>query len=368
MPGAGRGSAAALGVRGTEFGAHAFEAGDDAVRAKDANRLRLPEEDDGVLLGELIFVRQRRASPIRRGDRSDRSISAPRRRAAVTTSMAVLPAPMQAMRRPTSTLWNGWILVCSMNSMAPQTPCKSSPGSVRSHVSPRPTPMKMASNCLFEFGEGDIAADFGVLAEFNAEAASRDRFREWRLRAHFVGRDAVGVQAAGILLAIENGDVVAPLGEFGGAGERSRAGADAGDALAIRQAADERGEIVRERVIDGVALQAADFDGFLALFEHHAGAFAKHFGGADAAAAVAQNVGGKNDAGGAGQIAGRNFLDEGGNVDVRRTSSRAGRVETVEAARGFDGGLAEAKAPAQCPRNSSRTGRRSFGAISRRGI
>ena len=145
-------------------------------------------------------------------------------------------------------------------------------------------------------------------------------------------------------ILVENSDGVAPLGKFGGAGERRRAGTDAGHARAVGRARAEEIDFAIENVIDRVALQAADFDRALAFFGHHASAFAERFGGADAAAALAENIRAENHARRAAQIAGGDFLDEGGDVDVRGASDGAGSVETIEAARGFDGGLARSHA------------------------
>src|SRR5207302_8452140 len=39
---------------------HELEAGDNAVLAQDAHRLRLPEEDDAMFLRELVLVLERR--------------------------------------------------------------------------------------------------------------------------------------------------------------------------------------------------------------------------------------------------------------------------------------------------------------------
>jgi len=55
---------------------------------------------------------------------------------------------------------------------------------------------------------------------------------------------------------------------------------------------------------------------------------------------VPQNIRGENHARGALQIAGGDFLDESGDVDVRGAGERAGRVEAIEAARRFYSGLA----------------------------
>ena len=57
---------------------------------------------------------------------------------------------------------------------------------------------------LFELGEGDVAADGGLLTKFDAQAADELDFAQSIFGAEFVGGDAVGVQAAGEFIAIEN--------------------------------------------------------------------------------------------------------------------------------------------------------------------
>ncbi len=197
---------------------------------------------------------------------------------------------------------------------------------------------------LFELGEGDIAADGGLLAKFDAEAADQFDFAQGIFGAEFVGGDAVGVQAAGEFIAIENRGAIAEFGEFGGAGERRGAGTDEGDTLAVGSAGVKKLNIAIEDVIHGVALQAANFDRLFFLLVHHAGAFAENFGGANAAAAVSEDIGFENYAGGAAQIVGGDFFYEGGDVNVRGAGDGAGRVKAEKAAGGFDGGLARSHA------------------------
>ena len=197
---------------------------------------------------------------------------------------------------------------------------------------------------FFELGEGGIAADGGLLAKFDSEAADELDFAQGIFGAEFVGGDAVGVQAAGEFIAIENRGAIAELGEFGGAGKRCGAGSDKGDTLAIGNARVEKLNIAIEDVVHGVALQAADFDGFFFLLVHHAGAFAENFGGANAAAAVSQDIGFENYAGGAAQIVGGDFFYERGDVNVCGAGDGAGRVKAEKAAGGLDGGLARGHA------------------------
>ena len=72
--------------------------------------------------------------------------------------------------------------------------------------------MKMASNCDSSMGERSVAADFSALLEFHAEALHHFHFAQGIFGARFVGGDAVGVQAAGKFIFVEDGDGVAPLG------------------------------------------------------------------------------------------------------------------------------------------------------------
>src|SRR6267378_3085868 len=59
--------------------------------------------------------------------------------------------------------------------------------------------------------------------------------------------------------------------------------------------------------------------------------FAQHFHRACARARVAERIRIENDPRGAAQVAGRDLLDEGGDVDVRGAGDRARRIVTVEA-------------------------------------
>ena len=105
-----------------------------------------------------------------------------------------------------------------------------------------------------------------------------------------------------------------------------------------REAARSRGQILARGVegVDRVPLQQCNLDGLAVVAMHHAGAFAQHIDGAGTRATAAQNVGIENAQRGAAQVAGGDALDESGNVDVRGTGGRAGRVETIEAAVGLN--------------------------------
>ena len=182
--------------------------------------------------------------------------------------------------------------------------------------------------------EGDVGADFG-LAELDAHRADHFDFAEAVGGTQFVLGDAVGVESAGQRAIVEDGDAGAVAAQFGGAGERCRSTAHAGDFEVHGGGA--RGEDDALGVLHGVALQAADFDGLLIVAMHHAGAFAQDVHGTDAGATQAEDVGIENGLRGAAQIAGGDLLDEARHVDVGGAGRGARSIETVEAAVGFHG-------------------------------
>src|ERR1700756_3735458 len=94
-------------------------------------------------------------------------------------------------------------------------------------------------------------------------------------------------------------------------------------------------DMVIENVIHGVTLEPADFDRLLFFLVHHAGAFAKNLGRANAPAAMTQNIGFQNYAGRTAQIIGGDLLDERRNVNVGWTRDSARSVKTEQPARGF---------------------------------
>ena len=190
---------------------------------------------------------------------------------------------------------------------------------------------------FFEFGHGEVFPDFHAVLKFHAEAFDHFDFIEADLRAHFVVGDAVGIETAAFFLFVEDGDFVAELGEFGGAAEPGRAGAQDGDLFAVLfHRGVEDVDVVVENVVGGVALEASDFHGIAFQIEDDAGAFAEDFGRADAGAAGAEDIGGEDGAGGAGRIPVGDFFDERRDVDAGGAGHDAGRVEAEEAAVGFD--------------------------------
>ena len=140
--------------------------------------------------------------------------------------------------------------------------------------------------------------------------------------------------------ALEKSNGETAEAEFGGAGKRSGAGADAGNPFAaLRDNGTKKHGAVAVEAVHGVALQPAYLNGLLVVAMVDAGAFAEDVNGADAGATRAENVGFKNSLRGTGEISLRDLLDEARNVDVRGASGGAGRVEAVEAAVGFDKGF-----------------------------
>jgi hypothetical protein len=87
--------------------------------------------------------------------------------------------------------------------------------------------------------------------------------------------------------------------------------------------------------VHGVALQAADLDGFLIIEIEHAGAFAENIHRADAGTAQAQDVGVEDGQGRATDIFVGDLLDETRHVDVRGAGRGTRGVETEQAAVGF---------------------------------
>ncbi len=105
-------------------------------------------------------------------------------------------------------------------------------------------------------------------------------------------------------------------------------------------------------------LQPRNLNRLLVVPVHHAGPFAQHLYRARPGTTGAKNIRIKDRARGAREIAAGNFLDEARHIDMRRTSRRAGSVETD---RGSD--LPQAPQPAcrsggcRSPKRSTTSGR-----------
>ena len=91
---------------------------------------------------------------------------------------------------------------------------------------------------------------------------------------------------------------------------------------------------------------------------HHASAFAEHFDRAGFSATAAKNIGVENAQRGAAKVAGADALDEARNIDMRGACAGAGRVETIQAAIGFNHGRLRLSGGLMSP-NRSRSSRSS---------
>src|SRR5438270_2099101 len=112
---------------------------------------------------------------------------------------------------------------------------------------------------------------------------------------------------------------MAPASELARTGESRWACADNGDGLPGRRTRLEQLELVLEHVVGRVALQQRDLDRLFVPIVQDAGALTQHFYRTRARAGMAEWIDFENHARGAAQIAGRDFLDEGRDVDVCRT-------------------------------------------------
>ncbi len=113
---------------------------------------------------------------------------------------------------------------------------------------------------FFEIGERDIGSDYHLLAKLHSQLPDQINLANRIGCSQLVRSDAIAIQAAWELIAVKDRDVIAPFGEFGGAGQRRRARTDTCDALAVGRACAEEFYFVVEDVVHGVALQASDFD------------------------------------------------------------------------------------------------------------
>ena len=200
--------------------------------------------------------------------------------------------------------------------------------------------MKMASKSFSSCVEAYVPPDFHFLAEFDAQRFHHFHFAQRIGDARLVRRDAVGVQSAGKFPPVKYGHGVAFPRKMRRARQRCGPRTDAGHAPPIRLARLEQLNVAVQHMIHGESLQPANLDGLLALLDHHARAFAQHFGGANSPATFAQNIRFEDHARRPAHIARHDALDEAGHIDARRTRLRARSVKTIEAPRGFDGRLA----------------------------
>src|SRR5579862_9314751 len=151
--------------------------------------------------------------------------SAPRRRAARAASMAVLPAPM------TTTAAYGEVgpgFVSFDKVQGVDDGGMVFAGNAEFVHGAQAYAEEDGVVVLLEFGQG-CGGDFLAKAEVHAQRADHFDFTQAVGGAEFILGDAVGVEAAGESLALKNGNAETLLAKFRGAGERSGAGANAGD-------------------------------------------------------------------------------------------------------------------------------------------
>ncbi len=179
------------------------------------------------------------------------------------------------------------------------------------------------------------------MANFNATDTKQEFHFTLGVVVHqLVAGDAVLVEAPGLVAGLEHDHIMPVHGQAVGARQPGGAGTNYGDALASGRRALERvlGEV---GVVQGIALQLADQHrcAFLRVVAY-AGLLAKDFGGADAGATAAEDVGRENALGGALQVFVADAVDERRDVDLARAGVDAGSVIAIQAACAFDGGLA----------------------------
>ncbi len=266
-----------------------------ALMPENPHRLRLPQKNDRILLCEfeLVFERGRllrtpaideiddfRAEPPRGRDHIDGGIAG--------ANAGYSPANFDLRERLDFRFLDE--LHRAVNALQILARQLEFPGLAQSHAD------EDAVELFLEIREGDIASDLHLLPELHTQIADHLNFANRIGRARLVGGYAVCAQAAGKFVSVENRNLVAPLRQFRRASQGCGPRADAGHTLAVWSAGPKELYLPIANVIDGVALQAANFNGRLSFFVHHAGAFAEHFSGAHAAAAFAQDIGGKDHA------------------------------------------------------------------------
>ncbi len=191
-----------------------------------------------------------------------------------------------------------------------------------------------------EVGELDRLSE--PAARLDRDAADRENEVELGLREPvdgLVGGDAVFVEAAGLVAAVEDGDVVAVHGKAVGAGDSRGSRSHDGDPPAGRRGAAEGLRAGLHEPVRGVALQLADADGLVLGEVAHAGLLAKRLDGADAGAHAAEDVVGEDRLRRALRVVRHDLADEERDVDRGRARLGARRVEAEIAPVGLDEGL-----------------------------
>jgi hypothetical protein len=194
-----------------------------AVLSEDAHGRGQPAEDHAVHLREVVLERVGRHL----GERAavdDRDLlgarGASRRSAA---SIAVLPAPITATRRPIGIESSGSTLVRSMNWSASSTCGRSSPSMPELGHLAEPGADEHGVEVREQLVDRHVLADARAEHELDARALGERRLGERDRDRLAEGDDAEGVEAAGLGLGLVAGHVVAELAQRDRAG-RGRPG------------------------------------------------------------------------------------------------------------------------------------------------
>ena len=179
-----------------------------------------------------------------------------------------------------------------------------------------------------------VGADIGVLAELHPRRPHQVGFLDALGGRELVLGHTVGIQSAGHLALIEDGNAIAQSPQFRRASQRSRPRADAGNPSFPRRA-HRQPDVARVEVFHRVPLQPAHFHRPGMMTMQHTGPLAQHVHRAHARATQPKDIGIEYGPRRAAEITGGDLPDESGHVDVSRTRLGAGSVETIEAAVGF---------------------------------
>src|SRR4029077_1811393 len=322
-----------------EARAQAFDSSHYAARAGDAHRLRLPQKIHTVLFGQLIFIAERRhfllASPVDEVHR----VRAQAARGRDHVDRGVSRA--DASHPPADGHFRKWQRLRGFDEFQRAAhSVQVLAGNIHGPGFSEADSNEDGVEIYFQLREAQALSDFHILAERNAQRFHHFHFPLGIGDARFVRRNPVGIQPAGKFPPVKYGHAVPFARKKRRAGQGRGAGPNAGHAPPIRLARLEELDLAVQHVVHRKPLQPANLDGPLAFFDHHARAFAKHFGGTNSPATFPKNIRLQNDPRRAPRVPRHNALDKAGHVDSRRTRLYAGSVKTIETSGGFDGRLA----------------------------
>lgn len=145
-----------------------------------------------------------------------------------------------------------------------------------------------------QFLETDIIADIAVQHIFDARSGQAVGAAGDDVLFQLERRDAVNQQAAGAVIAVIDGDLIAERAQAVGGGDAGRAGADDADRLRpLDLRPDRLDPAVFKRHVAEITLDTADGDVLPAGLLQHARTFAQTVLRADAAADFRQGGGGR---------------------------------------------------------------------------